>query len=324
MFNQNTINPFIDQIVYTIDNMFEKKDIPQEIINYLYLVSAGMILNYGLDYTKYIYKAIGDTKYIYGMEDINNKLSKEEYERLNFDIKQNAYAISKVESCSQDGDITKILGISYTLLIANTNANKHELLEFIVHELNHILSSLNNTFIYKDNDLYFRYGLFRTRINNSKDKLETGRILNEVINTLQTEDIIKNIIKLKDFKIFNVKFNRALRVIKDLEVDEYRASGYEPFVNLFRPLYEKDNYRGLINNSTLEGKIDDIQEVIDHKLGMYSFDNMIDNLESLYKSYEFTKSIDLGTAYETSSQYLDYKNKYIYGLIDYKPEFLVS
>ena len=73
MFNQNTINPFIDQVVLTIDSMFENKNIPQSLKDYLYLICTGMILNYGTSYTKDIYKAINETRYIYGIKDLEYK-----------------------------------------------------------------------------------------------------------------------------------------------------------------------------------------------------------------------------------------------------------
>jgi len=320
MFNNNTINPFLDQIVFTIDSMCEKKDIPQELVDYLYLVCSGMILYYGLDYTKEIYQSINDTKYIYGLKDLETKLTPAEYNRIKNKInyRENAYAISQVNSTYINDKVNKILNITYTLLIARNTPNKEELLEFITHELNHILSSINNTFTYTEDSIYFRYGLFKTKIG--KDNDETGRILNEIINTLQTEDIIKIIIDLKKYKINNPKFNNALNsIITTLDSKKYVASGYETFVNLYRPLFSNQEFKSTINKCILDGNIEDLEKKINTQLGNHSYTRMNLLLDSLYQSFEDTRNINIHKAYQTSVLYTTLKDKYIYELLGIKP-----
>ena len=314
MFNQNTINPFIDQVIYTIDSMFENKEIPQSIKDYLYLICTGMILNYGTTYSKDIYKAINNTRYIYGIKDLNKLLTKEEYHSLINRVTEstNAYTLSTVTR--QD----KELKINYTIIIAKNRNNKQQLLEYLTHELNHILTSLNNTFTHNNNSILFRYGLFKTDITSTKK--DSGRIFNEVINTLETEDIINKLLSLRKYKIYNNKFNEAFKILDSIQ-EEYTATGYEPFVNLYRPLFNKKEIKKLINKTMLEGSTDQIEELINKKLNNNSsYSEMISQLDELYINYEITKRNGLEKAYETSSQYLDFKNNIIYVLIDYKPD----
>ena len=314
MLKQNTINPFIDQVVLTIDSMFENTNIPQSFKDYLYLICTGMILKYGRDYTKDIYSSINNTKYIYGLVGLQDKLSKEEYEYLLPRLKTNAnaYTISSVRTEN------KQIKIQYKIIITKDRNNKLQLLEYLTHELNHILSSLRNTFTKTNNGIYFRYGLFKTNLS-TPNKKESGRIFNEIINTLETEDIINQLIELRKYKIYNHKFLDALKMLDTIK-EQYTATGYEPFVNLYRPLYNKKPFRDLIDKSMLEGNIESIEKEINTKLENSSYPEMISELDKLYDSYEFTKSKGLEKAYETSTQYLNFKNNIIYVLIDYKPE----
>ena len=314
MFNQNNINPFIDQVVLTIDSMFENKDVPQSLRDYLYLICTGMVLNYGYDFINDIYESIKKTRFIYGLKSIEDKLTKEEYKNLldRFNNSDNAYSISTVSSKDNK------LNIKYTIIIAKDRNNKQQLLEYLTHELNHILTSINKTFTYNKDNIYFRYGLFTTNLK-SNNKKENGKIFNEIINTLETEDIINQIIKLRKDKITNTKFNNALRILDRVKT-KYTATGYEPFVNLYRSLYRKKDIKNLINQAMLDGNIDKIEKEFNSKLNNTSYKEMISLLDNLYANYELTKQRGMEKAYETSSQYLDFKNNIIYVLIDYKPD----
>ena len=72
----------------------------------------------------------------------------------------------------------------------------------------------------------------------------------------------------------------------------------------------------------LDGNIDKIEKEFNSKLNNTSYKEMISLLDSLYANYELTKQRGMEKAYETSTQYLDFKNNIIYVLLNYKPEIV--
>ena len=129
MLNTMTINPFINQIIFNINDLLSNKDIDQKICDYLYLVAIGLILKYGNDIEQDVYSIFKkiriETKYnkivkIAKEADKEDLFSDDKVKIYTF-YKDNEYII-----CIKD-DI-KFEGIKF--------------LELLVKEFNQILNSI--------------------------------------------------------------------------------------------------------------------------------------------------------------------------------------
>lgn len=285
MFDQGSINGFINQIVLTLDNLFKDKKVSQELLDYLYLIAAGMITNYGIQYYGDILKVFEDVNFAYGKKDVYAKVNDDLKLQLDREFSNNSCAealtMFDIHEIGKFGYLP-MLKIDYLVCVLNNKANSLTLLEYLTHELNHILMSQKNTFSFKEDAILLRNGLFKALVVGDNHPLESGRAINEVVNTLQTEDVMKCIFSFKNYGIENEKFNNALKIVENANKLTYRASGYELFVNLFRPLYEEDAIKKMFNRNIIEGKVDEVHKYFDDVLGVGSFDRMSKKLDSIY------------------------------------------
>lgn len=279
MFDQETINMFVNQLVFTLDSLFMEKNIKQELMDYLYLIAAGMIINYGTTYINDIYNSIANASYEENLEEIIKVSKKKGIKDIGknkeegvaftlFDIKQNGYR----------GLVPKF-NIDYTVCILNKDASEFELLNYLAHELNHIFCSRKKTFFLERYCVMLRNGLSKFKVIGSGDYYEFGRHLNEAINTLQTEDIIREILKLNEYEIENEKFRNALNKFKDIDYNDFKVVGYESFVSVFRPLYEHDSVKILFNKNIVDGTITNISQEFNRVLGDNAYENAANKLE---------------------------------------------
>ena len=79
-----------------------------------------------------------------------------------------------------------------------------------------------------------RYDYYKTGLIDNKNNYT----IDKVFNLLSVEEIIMNILKLRDIKIKNNKINNCLVKLNDIDLETYKIEGLDILVNLFRPLYD--------------------------------------------------------------------------------------
>lgn len=331
MFDNNTINGFVNQIVFAVDDILKDKKVSQELLDYLYLVVAGMVINYGTEYIGDVYKMLSSVIFADGKEDVYSKVDARFKEQLDHEFEANkhtpAFTTFEIEQKSHFGFIP-MFDIKYVLCIIEKNYPPIMLLEFIAHELNHILMSAKKTFTYDNGSFYLRNGMFKARLAGNRNPNGEGRGINEVINTLQTEDLIKNILSLSCYEIDNPKFKRALNKVRNIDYKNYRATGYEILVNLFRPLYEEESIKNLFFRNVIEGNLNAVYDYFDSVLGKGSFDDMSKKLDYLYQKYTSSKVGRSISEYEFSYEMVGIRDSFVKKFYDkkfgYKNEKKVS
>ena len=327
MFDQGSINGFINQIVFTIDSIYKDKKVSQELLDYLYLIAAGMITNYGIQYYGDVLKVFSDVNFAYGKKDIYSKVSEDLRLQLDREFANHnsaeALTLFEVHEIGRLNHLP-ILNIKYLVCVLDNKANSLTLLEYLTHELNHILMSQKNTFSFKDNAILLRNGLFNALVVGDNHPSESGRTINEVVNTLQTEDVMKNIFDFKSYNIENKKFKNALKIVRKINKETYRAGGYELFVNLFRPLYEEEAVKKMLNRNILEGKVSDVHKYFDDILGIGSFDRMSKKLDNVYILLTQGKVGRQVSNYEFSSDMLVIRDTFVKKFTDMKFGFKLN
>lgn len=301
MLENKNINILASHVVFTIDSLFKDRNYPQELLDYLYLIAAGMILKYGDSFIDDIYSTMICTKFNFG----NSFSNSDKY-----------YKNPTIHNFTNKWlDLTcdfPTIDIKYEILFKNIDCSFIKTLEFLTHELNLILFTKNKKYSLT-NKLRIRFDYFKTGlVEDGKDS-----ILDRVFNILCTEEIIKNIISMKELNINNNKFKNALQNIFNTDYDTYKVEGLDLLVNLFRPLYKYDDIRKLINNNIL---IDNnlLEKEFDKVLGKNTYNKVCKKLNTLESKFIGTKEGTYNNYYALSIEYIEIRNEFINKYLHFK------
>lgn len=167
-------------------------------------------------------------------------------------------------------------------IFCSTMYGENDTLNTLVHELAHLVkSSINSSFIKLDESIILRNGINLTEyksINQEKYVIDTFSSLDEVINTLQTTDMLQEIKKLNKNHMNPVvqkTFNQL-----DLETLDY-ISGYEIGATLLFLLWNNEHFKENIEENIVIGNIDNI---------VSDFDNIVGETNTFYN---FSESFDI-------------------------------
>ena len=305
----------IDNIVQDLECKLKDKVNSSDVSNCLFLVAASMISYYGENYKFCVYNSILNTNYI--LEDntdfmythtLRDVLSKNIYE-YNTNTVTSVCDIHNNHDSNDLGDFKA----NFTLFVTNRCVSDIDLLEGLIREINKIFLSKNQTFLIDDDKICLRNGMYKKGITNSNNT-DSRKTINDVITYLQIEDMLK-IMKNFEYNGNNNDLNKLLNSIKSYDMDNIVLDCCLPLVNLFRPLFDLDYIKKLLNVNMYEGTIDNIQEEFDSVLGDGSFDKMSRKLDKLYDDFYYGLFGGNISEYTISKEYVairdNFINKYI-------------
>lgn len=310
MQNISTSPHLVDQVVLDLESKLNEKLNAHNIVNHLLLVASSMIAYYGEKYKFYVYNTILSTNYIIDdysdfklTHTIRDVLSKNVYEYRS----NNVMSICNIE---RDTNIDNLQAYraTYSLCITNRCVSSIDMLESLIRELNKIFLSTNNSFRYLDNNITLRNGIALTNLKDSN--FEDKKTINDVISYLQIEDILR-VIKTLEYNGNNKELNKLLNDIKDYDMDNIVLDCCLPLVNLFRPLFNLDFVKGLLNINMFEGSIDNISKEFDSVLGIGSFDRMSKKLDKLYSDFYNGHLGYNVNEYNISKEYVSIRDNFI-------------
>ncbi len=278
-----TFNTLVNHSVYTINSMFEDKAYPQEFINYLYLISTGMILYYGDSHISDIFNTI---------KDIQFKMYDNKDSYFNIDNSYN-YLNNYITLNKNFNDIK----ITYELIYNTDNNSIMNMLEYLTYQINYIYTKNNKKIGFIDN-IKLRYDYYKNGFISNDDE----SLLMNIFKMLQTEEIIKNILSLKDVLLTNKDITTLLDKI-NVTSDIYSFKDKAILLNLFRPLYNCDDIKMIINNSDYE---DDIKDEIDFILGKNTYDKIskkVIELDTILRNFNYD---------DCCKRYHDFSTKYVF------------
>ena len=227
-------------------------------------------------------------------------VKKHNIEMIDFDEEEEEIKNSASESCgiSSNGEAFDI-GINGDVVVNNcdpfiicslkSKCNEY-ILNIFVHEMNHLIKSQINSSEVDINDsdcieYHVRSGInfYHYKYIRSEDclyQIDYFSIIDEVINTIQTTEMMENILLLDgiipdaDIQSFIKKLNPCILL------DDY---GYDLCVKIFRHLWANKKFRELVEENIVQGDIDTIVSEFDNVLGEGSFEEMADLLDDLDK-----------------------------------------
>lgn len=307
MINSNKNTHILDIVVKDLECKLTDKVKTPNVINCLYLVAASMISYYGLKHKFCVYDAILRIDYVidnhrnYNFSDaLRNVFDSSNFKQLNNEV---------MNVCNVNNDDKDGYNVTYTLFITNGNVSNISLIEGLLREINKIFLSIKNTFIYSDADVLLRNGISNTNLTKSKVK-NSCETINDVITYLQIEDLLKEI-KYLDYSGNNNDLNKLLNSIKEYDMDNIILDCCLPLVNLFRPLFDLEHIKELLNINMFEGTIDNIKDEFDSVLGSGAFDRMSNKLDKLYNDF-YNGYLDGNVSeYNISKEYVSIRDNFI-------------
>lgn len=288
MLKNLNINYLINNVIYTINNHYKSDEIPSPLKNYLYLITTGMILNYGENYIEDIYETIFGVNFL--LPSIaNNNLYYETPTNNNY-LEKNIVLQKNKRTCN------------YNLLFIEIDNSTIKTLEYLTYKLNYILFNKHKQISLKNN-IKLKLSALNSHLiikDNEKDN-----ILSNVFNTIQTNEIIKNILSIEPNSVTNEQLHNILTNLSNIDLDTYQIEGLDIITNLFIPLYKENKLKHLIDSYN---NINLIKKELNTVLGYNAYK---DTYDQLIQINNLLTNNTTNNYYELSNYYVNIRNNII-------------
>lgn len=169
----------------------------------------------------------------------------------------------------------KIITVKYIILQNYEKISLIKLLDNLVHEFNHAIHSYQNEIIVKDKMLLLRTGL--TYVSYSLPdfrplKKDDSYLLEEILNTKQTEEIIDIIKNYTDTS--NLEVANTIYAINNETSSSYQSESYYLEHQILNPILANKTFLSTLNALRLAGNVEDVHTWFNH----------ITNIENSYES----------------------------------------
>lgn len=267
-YNEKQLEIIFNKYISFVDNLNFKYD--GKINNLLYLIIPAFIIKYGLEYEKVILNTFKSVPII--IDDTGNKNIPASY------------------VCVPSYKNDELILTKGVIIHDYKDSNLVGLLDSLVHEYNHALNSALNPFKFDENTLHIRTGLSNFNYDKNTLKLQKkddAYILEEVLNTNQTEEIINIIHNFKKYSFIDSKINTAIYILDNHIDTSFKSDSYYLENFLSKEILKNRTFISTLSKLRIEGSVEDIE---------YWFNNItgIDNsykklIEYLLKANELTK-----------------------------------
>ena len=281
---------FIDKIcdMYHYDN---------NIRHLLYVIIPAFIMKYGINKEKQILNTFRDIKIV-----ISNE--KDKY-------------IKAYYSSRPIREENEFKTLKYMVLQNYQETNLVDLIDNLVHEFNHAVNSYVNEIKETKNYLYLRTGLtYRVYKKDTLSfvKKDPSYMLEEIINTKQTEDII-NI--MKAFDESNPDISNTIYAINSETSHKYNSNSYYLEGTICKQILNNRTFINTLATLRINGEVYNISKWFDDITGdegsykdLIYLLNEIYNLEIEYANKKLLKGLILNKIRDTSKQIMRIVEKF--------------
>ena len=276
------INSLIDESKNYIEKDLSKYEYSSDIKHLLYIIIPAFIIKYGLKNKEKILTTFKNVPLI--------ETNKEEK------LHQAFYtSIPKYKN-------NKIFTRKFILVRHYTNKSLIELIDNIIHEYNHAINSYENEIKLTKEYLYLRTGLSYAKYNRSTLKYisaDDKTILEEILNTKQTEDIILILKEISKYDINDYSSKTTLYSINNIIDSNYKSKAYSLQSTFIKKLSSNKTFINTVSTLRFTGNIEEISYIFDNTVGTKgSYDRLIkilNEVTELEKDYPktFFKSFKL-------------------------------
>lgn len=235
-----------------------------------YLVFAGMVSYYGFEHIDEITSAFKNYKFLYINEPIPSFLKKQgnvsssSFGTLNLNTVALFHPVYDF-SCRRKSAEGEIILSSYYKM------QPDELLENMVHEVNHAVTSINNGISFVNGDKTTRMGIYT---KNHESNTRNNYILEESFNVLQAAEITEHILGFSNFNVCDCDIKYSLDSMRYAANKKRNGFGYEDTVGIVRPLYNNSSFGQYLKECRITGNIQNIDKMFDCKAGKNSFQTL--------------------------------------------------
>ena len=206
--DETSLNTLLERCRNTVDEIAAIYRYPSNITHLLYLIVPAFIIKYGYDQERYLFKAFTEIPVL--ILDSGDKVYQAYY--------------SSIPEKGENGYVTR-KGI---VLKHYQDIDLMQLLDNLTHEFNHAVNSIHNEILEKEDRLYIRTGL--TYVIYDKNTLkpiskEDNSIVEEIINTKQTEMLIDIINSFNQYTIHDREISNTLYSIGNSITNKRYRSG---------------------------------------------------------------------------------------------------
>ena len=262
---KNDLNTYIENYHIQIDNIIRKFEYPTNIGHLLYLIIPAFIYQYGIDKERIILDTFNNVKIKF-----SNEVSK---------------TVTAYYSSTPYRDDKQIKTYKYINLYNYNTSSLIELVDNLIHEFNHAINSYKNEININNNKVYVRTGIsyieydFVTLKPINKDK---ESILEEVLNTKQTVDIINLILASNKNKITDTNIYNIINSLTNEVTYPYESNSYMLHTYICKYLLENKAFRSTFNVLRLNGNIEDLTNWFDDIVGEKdSYNTLINTLDKI-------------------------------------------
>lgn len=247
-----------------IDRISNEYNYDNNIRHLLYVIIPAFVIKYGINKEKLILNAFREIKIITSNE--KDKYIKAYYSSKPV-LEDNEYKTKK-----------------YMVLQNYKETDLLNLLDNLVHEFNHAVNSFINEIKVTKKYIYLRTGL-TYRIYSKEDlsfiKKDSSYLLEEIINTKQTEEII-DIIKSFDDKNSNI--SNTIYAINAETNHKYNSNSYNLESRICKQILTNRTFINTLANLRLNGEVYNINKWFDDITGEEnSYKELIKLLEEIYE-----------------------------------------
>ena len=265
------INQLIEQEIIFSNQLKEKYQYPDNITHLLYVIIPAFLLKYGMNHRQLLEKCFQEVPIL--IEDEHDEISQAYY-----------VSIPKWEN----GKVITQKGI---VLKNYKDIGLMQLLDNLVHEMNHAVNSIQNEIIEK-NQILIRTGIVYNYFEKKNlTFLKKGEeiILEEVMNTKQTEKIIDIIKSMSQYNITNPIVENTLYAIHHAIDSNYHSNSYILESLVCKKLMDNKTFFSTLENLRMEGQIEDIHHFFDSIVGREGA--LLELSKYLKKSLELQKEL---------------------------------
>lgn len=268
----NNINDTINKYNDIANTISIKYNYPSNISHLLGIVIYAFIIKYGIDKERLIINTFSNVPIF-----ISNKTN------------QRILAFYQSIPVKEDNKI-----VTKKRIVINNyeNISLINLLDNLIHEYNHAINSYNNEIIIEDNIVKLRCGLSYINYDFNLNPIEkdNNSILEEILNTNQTTDII-NIIKNIDYNsISNIAIQNTLYSINGEINNKYLSNSYFLEVYICKTLLNNKTFISTLNSLRINGNINDIDKWFNDITGINNSYHLL--TEYLNQVFELEHSIN--------------------------------
>lgn len=267
-YNEKQLEIIFNKYISFVDNLNFKYD--SKINNLLYLIIPAFIIKYGLEYEKVILNTFKSVPII--IDDIGNKNIPASY------------------VCVPSYKNDELILTKGVIIHDYKDSNLVGLLDSLVHEYNHALNSALNPFKFDENTLHIRTGLSNFNYDKNTLKLQKkddAYILEEVLNTNQTEEIINIIHNFKKYSFIDSKINTAIYILDNHIDTSFKSDSYYLENFLSKEILKNRTFISTLSKLRIEGSVEDIGYWFNNITGIDNSYNKL--IEYLLKANELTK-----------------------------------